>query len=604
MTPIVNIFLHLDIPHLSTSSPLFQLQPTSPQHYRTKTSSLFANIPRPRTSFPSLHYLINMTNAVSHTASTVKPAPPKTINPLPSKERPNSFRLLSLPERALYLIIGYMTFPPPSHPNSHHQHEQHDAKQSPLANHTPKPQCRHSFIRPAFSLAQTCTTLYTLYRNRMLRPDFFGTDDLLSPDCDPAYCFVPMFKRLRSLKITGDDPFSDTFRCEFIVSERLYTCDLSDKHPTHHMQLGPRRRLIRNESLLHANQVASFFNAAHNFREVRRLQLSECPPAFHDHIWKLIADAWSTVLSELFVEDVFMMFEESVLEQVVRMKALCSVQLMSQAVTYVTPFLNLSLLRYLDLSGCTVYDDDLEPLMASLGHLERLDISDTYVSPEIAYTLPNTLVALAAGERHVHTQPPIVDDTPNNTYENCFCFAYADEENEHVQNCETKNTGDGNPRWNTKNYAFLRPDKLPVLTELKWGHWGCYAQGIGSLSGVIPSLRSLTLSGKDYGDEVAQFLLSAARLLHLELLGCDVTDDTAFAISKMTNLTGVDISNCLRISSVGLFAMADGRAAKEGKLEGIRTIVSDEPIVPSVLRNNLLSDEVTRTDILCKFKLR
>lgn len=439
----------------------------------------------------------------------------------------------------------------------------------------------------------------------MLSPDFFGKDNLLSPDCDPAYCFVPMFKRLRSLRITGDDPFSDTFRCEFIVSERLYACDLSHDDFTHHMQpVGARRRLVRNESRLHESQVASFFKAAHNFREVRRLQLSECLPAFREDIWKFIADAWSTVLSELIVEDVFMMFEQSVLEYVMRMRALSSVQLMSQVVTYVTPFLNLSLLRYLDLSGCTVYDEDLQPLMLSLKLLERLDVSDTYVSPEITQALPSTLIAFAAGERHIHSQPPIVDDTQNDTYQNCFCFAYADEENGHVETCETQNPGDDNPRWNTKNYAFLRPDKLPLLTELKWGHWGCFAQGIGSLSGVIPSLRSLTLSGRDYDDEVAQFLLSATRLLHLELLGCDVTDDTAFVISRMTNLEEVDVSNCTRITSVGLFAMADGRAAREGKLQGIKTNASGKPMVPSVMRNSLLSHEVTCEEILNKFKLR
>lgn len=438
----------------------------------------------------------------------------------------------------------------------------------------------------------------------MLSPHFFGKGYLLSLNCDPGYCLTPMLKRLRALKIIGDSPFADMYRCEFIVSERLYSRGVVDNRPIQAVERHVQRRLIRNEFILNEDQVLPFFRVAWNFREVRRLHLADCPAAFKEDIWKLIADAWRAVLSELIVQDVFMMFEGSVLEDVRRMKGLCSVQVMSPAVMSATPFLHHGLLRHLDLSCCTLYDEDIEPLLFNLTVLEHLDLSDTYVTPEIAQILPGTLTAFAAGEKNVHSHPPLVDGFSDNPFSNCFCFAYTGKEDGHTETCETEKPNGDNPRWNTKNYAFLRPDRLPFLQELKWGHWGDFAQGIGSLSGVISSLRSLTLSGRDYDDEVSQFLLCATRLARLELLGCDITDDTAYVISRMANLDSVDVSNCTRVTSVGLFAIADGRPAREGRLRGIRTNAYNEPIAPGILRNDLLVNEITRMEILNKFKLR
>lgn len=481
---------------------------------------------------------------------------PKVQPTLVTLESKPSF--ISLPSRALRRIIFYMRDPDPATPKNIQEPHKRDKT------------CRHSFIRPAFHLAITCKRLYTLYRELMTKPDFFGSRYLFSTACDPSICLTPLLNKVRLLRITGYSPFQEEYRCVIGIKETTY--EIGKVAEGFRISSGQAKgwRTEQNEFWLLERELAPFLQAVKKV-PVKYLEVDECFTLLPKTFWTTIANAWKDHLDEMRIHDTFGVFDQRNLSEIARVQNLRKIRLWSQAVSCIDPLANLTTLKHLSLRSCLIDDNTFEPVLRCLKNLELLDIADTCITPRIFRSLPKSLTALEAGDQEPYRARGLMKAFSTR----CSCIAFTSSETEHLETCEQVNSGPLNPRWATKNMSFLSMEGLPRLTKLSWGHWNQYAQGIASLAGVIASLESLALFGYDFNDETISMLPCAVNLKNLRMYGCSVSDCSAYEIGRKATLQSLTIVNCPDITDMGLLEIADGSAAR---LNTLRSIILDESV--------------------------
>lgn len=441
--------------------------------------------------------------------------------------------------------------------------------------------CPHLFIRPAFALAQTCRQFYELYRAKVLLLASVGSRNiLLSQSCNSS-CLPSLLPGTKSIAVRGHGPFAALFHTALTIEKPCYMTPLTNQNTSMDHNRAPE--VYRSDAALWEMQLLDLFRAGKYVPGLRRVQMLECPMILGTELWCVVAENWHACLQELLIEDSYAVFEESSLAHIACLSELTVLQISSQAIHCIDPLANLTQLKELNLKSCLIEDDTFLPVLRNLKHLRKLDVSDTLITPFVMRCLPHSLAVLLAGEQNIYHregQRPL---------SSCTCFLELGAQDAHIEICEHSGINTAvSSRMELKNAAFLNAEQLPMLGELQWGRWGSLAQGMTSLVLVLPILKCLSLYGPDFDDDVGQLLFLTKTLSNLELIGCRVTNNSAFLIGGVPTLISVTIYNCPSVTEEGQFGIADGLASRRGVLQSVKFSINGPSVTPARFKDEFL----------------
>lgn len=424
--------------------------------------------------------------------------------------------------------------------------------------------CPHMFLKLAFPLAQASRHFYHLYRTQIFHLANVGCKNLLLTNECTDLCLAPLLTAIHTLAIQGYGPFAEIFHLSLSITPPFHIACPPFSNQTSSTGVAIPPKLYRADAAVWETQLHNLLVAGRYHPYLRRLHIMECPVIPGKDLWRTIANNWFQCLEEILLDDTYSMFDEADIAHIARMSTLRILTISSQAVRCVDPLANLTQLKELSLNSCLIEDHTFEPVLKNLKHLLRLDVSDTLITPFIMRSLPHTLTALHGGEQALYRREGALP------LARCSCFFVVGDGDTHVPACEhSKTLAAVVTRMETKSIYFLRSEQVPKLQELHWGRWGSLAQGMSALVLVLPILRILTLYGPDFDDEVGQLLFLGEKLTHLEIVGCSVTNITAYSIASLSSLVSLSIFRCKGINEEGRTAITHGLAFRRGILQNV-----------------------------------